>query len=163
MDEDYKCTLSEACLKQAMSELSEDPKNRLSSVQTLREWIETQKHLNYHTGKVCGLRLTTDSKNDGSVSFVYQSHHSTSDVDLVHPRTITKFEWHAYYRYSVAAEVSAHLQVQSAASALNDWGLSGPEDWATFLLQQLGPVWSSSGQTIWERVRMSDYQYILKI
>ena len=50
MSEDYKCTLSEACLKQAMSELSEDPKNRLSSVQTLREWIETQKHLNCRTG-----------------------------------------------------------------------------------------------------------------
>ena len=50
MTEDYKCTLSEACLKQAMSELNEDPKNRLSSVQTLREWIETQKHLNCRTG-----------------------------------------------------------------------------------------------------------------
>ena len=53
MDEDYKCTLSEACLKQAMSELSEDPKNRLSSVQTLREWIETQKHLNCRKGTNC--------------------------------------------------------------------------------------------------------------
>ena len=58
MDEDYKCTLSEACLKQAISELSEDPKNRLSSVQTLREWIETQKHLNCRTGNKFSYRST---------------------------------------------------------------------------------------------------------
>ena len=71
MDEDYKCTLSEACLKQAMSELSEDPKDGLSAVQTLREWIETQKHLNCRTGKVSGATFTTGRKRFAKLTDVY--------------------------------------------------------------------------------------------
>ena len=46
---EYKCTLNEKSLAKAKKELNEDPKNRLGAVQTLREWIEQQKHLKMDT------------------------------------------------------------------------------------------------------------------
>ena len=45
MNTDYVCTLSPACLKQAKDELNEDPKDRLSSIQKLRDWINSQPHM----------------------------------------------------------------------------------------------------------------------
>jgi len=44
-DEEYVCTLSAASLEKAQKELSEDAKNRLGAVQTLRSWIEQQPHM----------------------------------------------------------------------------------------------------------------------
>jgi len=44
-DSDYVCTLDEAGLKKAKEELFEDPKERLSAVNTLRQWILAQPHL----------------------------------------------------------------------------------------------------------------------
>ncbi|KAL5021459.1 hypothetical protein ScPMuIL_000614 [Solemya velum] len=45
MAEEYVCTLDDASLKKAMKELNEDPKERDSAVQTLREWLQQQKWL----------------------------------------------------------------------------------------------------------------------
>lgn len=47
--DDYVCTLDEASLKVAKHELHEDPINRLGAVDTLRQWIKQQKHLNFTT------------------------------------------------------------------------------------------------------------------
>lgn len=41
----YKCTLDKKTLKKAKDELNEDPKQRASQIQTLREWAERQPHL----------------------------------------------------------------------------------------------------------------------
>ncbi|CAH1796754.1 unnamed protein product [Owenia fusiformis] len=45
----YVCTLDDETAKRAKEELGEDPKNRMSQVETLRKWIEEQKHLNCRT------------------------------------------------------------------------------------------------------------------
>ncbi|KAL5021460.1 hypothetical protein ScPMuIL_000615 [Solemya velum] len=45
MTEDYVCTLDDASLMKAAKELNEDPKERDSAVQTLREWLQQQKWL----------------------------------------------------------------------------------------------------------------------
>ena len=45
MAEDYTCTLSEASQKTAKEDLHEDPKERLSSVATLKNWIISQPHI----------------------------------------------------------------------------------------------------------------------
>ena len=45
MEENYHCTLTEASQEKAKRELHEDPKERLSSVSTLKEWIRTQPHI----------------------------------------------------------------------------------------------------------------------
>ncbi len=50
MDADYVCTLDERTLEKAKEELNEDPKERLSQIQTLRTWIEQQPHLRCPTG-----------------------------------------------------------------------------------------------------------------
>jgi len=44
-DSDYVSTLDEASLKKAKEELNEDPKERLSSVNALRQWILAQPHI----------------------------------------------------------------------------------------------------------------------
>jgi len=44
-DNEYVCTLDEASLKKAKEELNEDPKERLSAVNALRQWILAQPHL----------------------------------------------------------------------------------------------------------------------
>ena len=51
MDDDYVCTLSAEDLKRAKKELNEDPADRLGAVQTLRTWVEQQKHFTFPTGK----------------------------------------------------------------------------------------------------------------
>ena len=50
VDDDYQCSLNEAALAMATEELNEVPKERLSAVQTLRQWILQQKHLKCPTG-----------------------------------------------------------------------------------------------------------------
>lgn len=45
MADDYVCTLDEKTLKIAMDELHEDPKERMSSVETLRNWIKEHPHI----------------------------------------------------------------------------------------------------------------------
>ena len=49
---EYICELSPASLSKAKKELSEDPKERLGAVQTLREWILQQKHMTCNTGEI---------------------------------------------------------------------------------------------------------------
>jgi len=49
-DGDYVCTLDEASLKKAQEELNEDPKERMSAVNTFRKWILSQPHLTCPTG-----------------------------------------------------------------------------------------------------------------
>ena len=50
MDTDYTCTLSEVDMQRGKEELNEDPKNRLTAVATLKEWIEAQPHIDFPTG-----------------------------------------------------------------------------------------------------------------
>lgn len=45
MAESYSCPLTEKSLKKAKEELNEDPKERISSVNTFRKWISEQPHL----------------------------------------------------------------------------------------------------------------------
>ena len=47
----YVCTLDEATVKKAERELYEDPKNRQGAIDTFREWIKQQKHIECPTGK----------------------------------------------------------------------------------------------------------------
>ena len=56
-DDKYVCTLSDQALKTAKEELNENPNDRLSSVQKLREWVEQQLHLTCRTGICCELLL----------------------------------------------------------------------------------------------------------
>ena len=51
MVDTYTCKLDNAMLKMAMEELNEVPKERISAVETLREWVEKQPHLNFTAGK----------------------------------------------------------------------------------------------------------------
>lgn len=44
-EENYVCSLDERTLEKAIKELNEDPKNRLASVETLRQWIQEQPHI----------------------------------------------------------------------------------------------------------------------
>lgn len=46
----YVCTLDEASQKKALEELHEDPKERLSAVETFRKWILDQRYLQCRTG-----------------------------------------------------------------------------------------------------------------
>lgn len=39
----YVCTLDQASLLKAEQELNEDPKQRMSAVETLRKWLEERK------------------------------------------------------------------------------------------------------------------------
>ena len=52
MDITYVCSLSPGDLKRAQSELNEDPSNRLGAVQTLKEWIQQQPHINFTPGRL---------------------------------------------------------------------------------------------------------------
>ena len=47
---DYVCTLDEASLKVAKAELHEDPNNCQGAIDTLRQWIDQQKHLKFTKG-----------------------------------------------------------------------------------------------------------------
>ncbi len=49
-DADYVCTLDAASIEKAKKELNEDPKERLSAVKALRDWIKQQPHLKSPTG-----------------------------------------------------------------------------------------------------------------
>ena len=49
---EYVCTLDEASLQVAKTELHEDPKNREGAIQTLRQWIDQQKHLKFTKGTI---------------------------------------------------------------------------------------------------------------
>ena len=51
MADNYVCTLTEASLKKAKDELNEDPKERMASVATLRDWILAQPHIKCPGGK----------------------------------------------------------------------------------------------------------------
>lgn len=51
MTENYVCTLDEKSIKKAKDELNEDPKERLSAVNTFKNWILEQPHLICPTGK----------------------------------------------------------------------------------------------------------------
>ena len=50
MEDEYVCTLDAASLKVAKEELNEDPVQRMSQVQTFRDWINQQKHIKAPTG-----------------------------------------------------------------------------------------------------------------
>ena len=52
MAENYHCTLTEDSLKKAKEELHEDPKERLSSVSTFKDWITTQTHIKCGGGTI---------------------------------------------------------------------------------------------------------------
>lgn len=52
MADDYVCTLDEKTLKIAMDELHEDPKERMSSVETLRNWIKEHPHIKCDAGEM---------------------------------------------------------------------------------------------------------------
>lgn len=43
MADSYVCTLDQASLIKAEQELNEDPKQRISAVETLRKWLEERK------------------------------------------------------------------------------------------------------------------------
>ena len=45
MADNYVCTLTEASQRKAREELHEEPKERLASVATLRDWITAQPHI----------------------------------------------------------------------------------------------------------------------
>ena len=47
----YVCTLDDAALKKAKDELNEDPAQRASQVETLRQWVKSQPHLKSRTGR----------------------------------------------------------------------------------------------------------------
>ena len=47
----YICTLDKKTVKKAKEELNEDPKQRASQIQTLRDWAESQPHLRSRLGK----------------------------------------------------------------------------------------------------------------
>ena len=51
-DKNYECQLDEYSLKKAITELHEDPKQRLSSIQTLRTWVRSQPHFTCRTGNI---------------------------------------------------------------------------------------------------------------
>lgn len=46
----YVCTLDEETLQKAKEELNEDPKQRASQIETLRQWVLQQPHLKSRTG-----------------------------------------------------------------------------------------------------------------
>ena len=52
----YACSLSEKSIRKANEELHEEPDERLSTVQSLREWIEREPWITSPTG--CRLYLT---------------------------------------------------------------------------------------------------------
>ena len=49
--DNYECELDDFALEKAKRELNEDPKQRLGAVQSLREWVQQQKHLSLPTGQ----------------------------------------------------------------------------------------------------------------
>ncbi len=53
MSEDYVCTLDAKTTRKAKDELGEDPKERMSQVETFRKWIQEQPHLRCPTGNTC--------------------------------------------------------------------------------------------------------------
>ena len=50
-DDEYTCTLSPQTISVAKDELNEDAKDRLASVQALRQWLLQQPHITAFTGK----------------------------------------------------------------------------------------------------------------
>ncbi len=50
-DSDYVCTLDERTVEKAKLEINEDPKERMSQVETFRNWVEQQPHLSCPTGQ----------------------------------------------------------------------------------------------------------------
>ena len=48
----YKCTLSKETLAKAKKELNEDPKQRASQIEALRNWCQEQPHINSRTGQL---------------------------------------------------------------------------------------------------------------
>lgn len=50
VDMDYVCTLDDATLRKAQSELGEDPQTRLQQVAELRRWLDSQEHIRADTG-----------------------------------------------------------------------------------------------------------------
>ena len=48
----YKCTLDEKTLEKAKEELNEDPKQRMSQIETFRDWIKSQPHIKSRLGSV---------------------------------------------------------------------------------------------------------------
>ncbi len=58
MSEDYVCTLDAETEQKAKEELCEDPKERMSQVETFRKWILEQPHLRCPTGKVVWPQLS---------------------------------------------------------------------------------------------------------
>lgn len=58
----YKCTLDEETLKVAKDELNEDPSQRASQIQTLRDWLVKQPHLTSRTDDEFLLRFLRVAK-----------------------------------------------------------------------------------------------------
>ena len=50
--DEYKCMLDDQSLQKAVSELQEDPRERLGSVETLRQWVKQQKWIRSPTGNL---------------------------------------------------------------------------------------------------------------
>lgn len=51
MTDSYVCPLNEKSVKKAKEELNEDPKERLSAMNTFKNWILEQPHITCPTGK----------------------------------------------------------------------------------------------------------------
>jgi hypothetical protein len=51
-DVNYKPNLTPQSLEKAQTELFEDPKQRLGSLQSLRRWVREQPHFTCRTGKI---------------------------------------------------------------------------------------------------------------
>ena len=56
--DDYSCELDDFALEKAKRELNEDPAERLGAVQTLREWVQQQKHLSLPSGNLSHCNLS---------------------------------------------------------------------------------------------------------
>lgn len=62
MADDYVCTLDSGSLKVAREELHEDPKERMSQVETFRQWIKDQKHITAPTDTTFLLKFLRTAK-----------------------------------------------------------------------------------------------------
>ena len=60
MADNYVCTLTEASQRKAKEELHEEPKERLASVATLRDWITAQPHITCGGGLYCFSNCLSD-------------------------------------------------------------------------------------------------------
>lgn len=50
--ERYVCQLESGFIKKAKDELNENESDRLSAIDALRNWLQEQKHVKFHTGKI---------------------------------------------------------------------------------------------------------------